>query len=61
MTELQVEWRGGFDNQELNDLHAEASARAILGIDCTSQVKAHSLSWVIARDGEELVGFVNVA
>jgi len=61
MTELQVDWRGDFDNQELNALHAEAFPHAILEIDWTSQVKAHSLGWVIARDAGELVGFVNVA
>lgn len=61
MTKLRIEWRGDFDNQELNALHAEAFAHAILEIDWTSQVKAHSLGWVIARDAGELVGFVNVA
>ena len=61
MTKLRIEWRGEFDNQELNALHAEAFAHAALGIDWTSQVKAHSLGWVIARDAGELVGFVNVA
>jgi ribosomal protein S18 acetylase RimI-like enzyme len=58
---LRLEWRGAFDNQELNALHAEAFAHTILQIDWTGQVKKHSLGWVTARDGEELVGFVNVA
>jgi ribosomal protein S18 acetylase RimI-like enzyme len=61
MTKLRLEWCGNFDNQELNALHAEAFAHAILEIDWTSQVKAHSLGWAIARDAGELVGFVNVA
>jgi ribosomal protein S18 acetylase RimI-like enzyme len=61
MAKLRIEWRGEFDNQELNALHAEAFAHAILEIDWTSQAQAHSLGWVIARDAGELVGFVNVA
>jgi ribosomal protein S18 acetylase RimI-like enzyme len=61
MARLRIEWLGDFDNQELNALHAEAFAHAILEIDWTSQVKAHSLGWVVARDAGELVGFVNVA
>ena len=58
---IQIEWRADFDNQELNALHAEAFAHPILEVDWTSQVRAHSLGWVIARDAGELVGFVNVA
>ena len=61
MTEQQFEWRGGFDNQELNALHAEAFAHAMLEIDWRNQVAAHSLGWVTAREDDELVGFVNVA
>ena len=61
MTQHQFEWRGDFDNRELNALHAEAFAHAILEIDWARQVSAHSLGWVIARDAGELVGFVNVA
>ena len=61
MMKLQLKWRGDFDNPELNALHAEAFAHALLEIDWKSQVKAHSLGWVIARDAGELVGFVNVA
>jgi ribosomal protein S18 acetylase RimI-like enzyme len=61
MTKLRLEWRGGFDNAELNALHAEAFAHPLLEIDWASQVKVHSLGWVIARDSGELVGFVNVA
>jgi ribosomal protein S18 acetylase RimI-like enzyme len=61
MAGQRFEWRGEFDNRELNTLHAEAFAHAILDIDWTSQVKAHSLGWVTARDAGELIGFVNVA
>jgi len=56
----QFEWRGDFENRELNALHAEAFAHAILKIDWVSQIKAHSLGWVTARDSGELIGFVNV-
>ena len=61
MARQQFKWRGGFHNQELNALHAEAFAHAILEIDWNGQVKAHSLGWVTARDAGKLVGFVNVA
>lgn len=61
MATQQLEWRGEFDNQELNALHAEAFVHPILQIDWTSQVQAHSLGWVTARDAGELIGFVNVA
>jgi GNAT superfamily N-acetyltransferase len=61
MVGQQFEWRGEFDNQELNALHAEAFAHAILEIGWANQVNAHSLGWVIARDAGELIGFVNVA
>jgi GNAT superfamily N-acetyltransferase len=61
MAKAQFEWRGDFANQELSALHAEAFAHAILDLDWTSQVKAHSLGWVTARDSGKLIGFVNVA
>jgi ribosomal protein S18 acetylase RimI-like enzyme len=56
----RFEWRGHFRNQELNALHAEAFAHPMLEIDWKTQVQAHSLGWVTARDAGELVGFVNV-
>jgi len=58
---LQFEWRGEFSNEELNPLHAEGFGHPILGIDWRGQVRAHSLGWVTAREGGELLGFVNVA
>ena len=54
-------WRGDFDNAEVNALHAEAFTHRIFGDDWNGQVHRHSLGWVCARDGSELVGFVNVA
>lgn len=61
MPEQQFQWRGHFDNYELNVLHAEAFAHPTLDIDWTRQVRAHSLGWVTARESRKLVGFVNVA
>jgi GNAT superfamily N-acetyltransferase len=54
------QWRGEFANEELNTLHAEAFAHPILAIDWIGQVQGHSLGWVTAREGRELIGFVNV-
>jgi GNAT superfamily N-acetyltransferase len=55
------EWRGIFDNDEVNRLHAEGFDHAVLDDDWHAQVQRQSLGWVCARDGAELVGFVNVA
>ncbi len=57
---ISYEWRGDFGNAELNALHAEGFEHPVTEDDWVAQVKRHSLGWVIARDGEELVGFVNV-
>jgi ribosomal protein S18 acetylase RimI-like enzyme len=54
------EWRGDFENAEANALHAEAFGHPVLDDDWQRQVEKHSLGWVCARDGGELVGFVNV-
>lgn len=57
-------WRGGFENQEVNALHAEAFDHPVFDSDdweWKEQVHQHSLGWVCARDGAQLVGFVNVA
>jgi GNAT superfamily N-acetyltransferase len=60
--EHRLEWRGSFENGELNELHAEAFGHRVLDDDWVAQVEAHSLGWVCARDAAgELVGFVNVA
>jgi GNAT superfamily N-acetyltransferase len=61
VAEPKFQWRGGFENRELDALHAQAFAHAVLEIDWAAQVAAHSLGWVTARDAGELVGFVNVA
>ena len=58
---VTYEWRGDFENAELNALHAEAFDHRVLEDDWRGQVRDHSLGWVCARNGDELVGFVNVA
>jgi GNAT superfamily N-acetyltransferase len=58
---ISYEWRGQFDNDDVNALHAEGFGHRILPDDWWTQVSNHSLGWVCARDGAELVGFVNVA
>lgn len=60
MAEIQYQWRGGFTNDEVNRLHAEAFGHRLLDDDWRSITSRHSLGWVTARDREELVGFVNV-
>lgn len=57
-------WRGDFENAPVNALHAEAFGHPAFPDDewdWRHQVNEHSLGWVCARDGQELVGFVNVA
>lgn len=57
-------WRGDVTSAELNALHAEAFDTHIYGDDewdWVAQLEGHSLGWVVARDGDALVGFVNVA
>jgi hypothetical protein len=61
---ISYEWRGAFTSAEANRLHAECFGHPVLSDqewDWRGQVDGHSLGWVCARDGEELVGFVNVA
>jgi GNAT superfamily N-acetyltransferase len=60
---ISYEWRGAFDNAELNALHAEGFEHRVLEDDWWAQVNRHSLGWVCAREPgtSSLVGFVNVA
>jgi GNAT superfamily N-acetyltransferase len=56
-------WRGEFGNVEANELHAEAFGTRVFDsteCDWEALVHAHSLGWVVARDDDGLVGFVNV-
>jgi len=62
-TTVRFEWRGEFGNDELNALHAGAFGHRVYSAvewDWRSIVERHSLGWVVARDGEVLVGFLNV-
>ena len=59
--DITYEWRGDFDNATVNALHAEGFEHRVLDDDWWAQVNRHSLGWVCARQGGELVGFVNVA
>ena len=59
--DVLYEWRGPFDNAELNALHAEGFGTGPRDDDWHGQVVGHSLGWVCARDAGGLVGFVNVA
>jgi GNAT superfamily N-acetyltransferase len=58
---IAYEWRGAFDDQEVNALHAEGFQHAGSSSGWWQRVRRHSLGWVCARDGTDLVGFVNVA
>jgi GNAT superfamily N-acetyltransferase len=60
---VEIRWRGPFTSSEANQLHADAFGTRVFRDDewdWRDQVAAHSLGWVTARDGEALVGFVNV-
>jgi GNAT superfamily N-acetyltransferase len=57
---IRYEWRGEFTNDAINRLHAEGFGHRLLTDDWWGQVNKHSLGWVVAYDGDELVGFVNV-
>ena len=58
---ITYEWRGGFDNADVNRLHEEGFHHRALDIDWAAQLNRHSLGWVCARQDGVLVGFVNVA
>ena len=60
---VSYEWRGDFENAEINALHAEAFETRVYSDDEWSWndvVAKHSLGWVVARDDTRLVGFVNI-
>lgn len=54
-------WRGRFEDAEVERLHAEGFGHEVSDFGWWETVSAHSLGWVSGRDGERLVGFVNVA
>lgn len=58
---ITYEWRGEFDDADVNALHAEGFHHPVADVDRRARLERHSLGWVCARDGGALVGFVNVA
>jgi GNAT superfamily N-acetyltransferase len=59
--EIRYAWRGYLTNNAVNALHAEGFGHEPFDDDWETQLERHSLGWVCADDGDELVGFVNVA
>jgi GNAT superfamily N-acetyltransferase len=60
---VTYEWRGDFTNAEVSTLHAEAFRTRVFDEsewDWLNLVSRYSLGWVVARDGADLAGFVNV-
>ena len=60
---VAFEWRGDFDGDALNRLHAEAFDHRVYSVeewDWRALVERHSLGWVVAHGGGELLGFANV-
>ncbi|MFE2378757.1 GNAT family N-acetyltransferase [Streptomyces sp. NPDC059398] len=58
---ITYEWRGDFDNDALDALHAEGFGSPAGRTDWRARLERHSLGWVCARDDGSLTGFVNVA
>jgi GNAT superfamily N-acetyltransferase len=58
--DIRYEWRGEFDNEGVNALHAEGFGHRVFDDDWVAELKSHSMGWVCAFEGEQLVGFVNV-
>jgi GNAT superfamily N-acetyltransferase len=60
-SDVAVEWRGAFESAEVEGLHAEGFGHEVAAYDWLGQVERHSLGWVTARRGGQLIGWVNVA
>jgi GNAT superfamily N-acetyltransferase len=56
---VSYEWRGLFENAEVNTLHTAAFETRV-SRNWQQLLAEQSLGWVVARDGTRLVGFVNV-
>jgi GNAT superfamily N-acetyltransferase len=56
-------WRGPFTNREIHALHSTAFETRLFDEsewDWVDQADRYSLGWVVARDGDRFIGFVNV-
>ncbi len=58
---IRYVWRGYLTNKAVNALHAEGFGHKEFDDDWEGLLSRHSLGWVCAYEGEDLVGFVNVA
>jgi ribosomal protein S18 acetylase RimI-like enzyme len=59
---VEFTWRGMFDSDEVERLHAECFGREpSFEWNWYRQCDEHSLGWVCARESIKLVGWVNVA
>jgi GNAT superfamily N-acetyltransferase len=59
--EIRYVWRGYLTNRALNALHSDGFDHEPFDDDWETQLDRHSLGWVCAYEGDQLVGFVNVA
>lgn len=60
---ISYSWREPFTNHEIHRLHAAAFETRLFDEsewDWVDQTDRHSLGWVVARDGTDFIGFVNV-
>jgi len=60
---VNYSWRGPFSSDEVNKLHAEAFDHRLYDTaewDWRKLVARHSLGWVVAREDDAMIGFVNV-
>ena len=60
---IEYRWRAPFTNPEIHALHAEAFETRLFDEsewNWIEQCERHSLGWVVARQDERFVGFVNV-
>jgi len=56
---VDLDWRAPLTDEELCELVASHGGAPVPG--WWDRIRPHALGWVTARDGGELVGFVNVA
>ena len=60
MDPIDLAWRGDFSDDELNRLHGAAFGHEPFDDPWNRIVSDHSLGWVTARSGADLVAFANV-